>query len=160
MKIQHYLVALILFAIDRAAKWLVVARLDPERPVDLIPGYLRFIYTENTGVAFGLFDSVEFPWKPHILAALAAAAVAIILIYSARAPANRVLLPYALAVALGGVVGNFFDRVLQGYVVDFIDFHIRGGFHWPAFNVADSGITIGVALLLIDALKNPAAQRQ
>ncbi len=154
MKSPNYLVTLMIFALDQAAKWLVCARLDPSRPVVLIPGYLRFSYTENTGVAFGFFDTIESPWKPYILCALAAAAVVIILIYSARMPAYRILLHSALAVTLGGILGNFADRIIRGYVIDFIDFHIGEVFHWPVFNVADSAITIGVALLLIDTVRN------
>ncbi len=56
---------------------------------------------------------------------------------------------------MGGILGNFVDRILQGYVVDFIEFHIRDNFYWPTFNVADSAITVGIGLLLIDAVKNP-----
>jgi len=81
--------------------------------------------------------------------------VIVILVYSFRMPSSRLLLQSALAVIMGGILGNFADRVLHGYVVDFIEFHVRDAFHWPTFNVADSAITVGIGLLLIDAVKNP-----
>jgi len=159
MKFRHYLVALTIFVLDRLTKWLVQVYLDPVRPVEVIPGYLRFSYTENTGVAFGLFDAMEFPWKPYILSALSIAAIAAILIYSAGKSSARWLLHYGLAVTMGGILGNFLDRLLKGYVIDFIDFHVQEIFHWPAFNVADSFITIGITLLLIDTLWNPEEEK-
>ncbi len=155
MKIRHYLIALTVLVLDHVVKYWVAANLDPAKPVDIFVGYLRLSYAENTGVAFGFFDSVDFPYKPYILGALALAAVVIIVAYGARSPADRALLHYGLALTVGGILGNFIDRVLHGYVIDYIDFHIQDIFHWPAFNIADSCITIGIALLLIDALKNP-----
>ena len=121
------------------------------------PGILRFSYGENSGVAFGLFDAVTSVWKPYVLGAMAIAAVIAIGFYSARMPAERRLLQGSLAIMTGGILGNFVDRMVRGYVVDFIDFHIYDVFTWPTFNVADSAITVGVALLLIDTVKNPVA---
>lgn len=158
MKNKYYLISLLILIIDHATKWAVVSKLDPARPVEIIPGCLRLSYAHNTGVAFGFFDKVESAWKPYILAALAIAAVMMILIYSARMPLNRVLLHWALAITMGGILGNFADRILRGHVIDFIDFHIHEAFYWPTFNVADSAITVGIALLLIDAVKNPAGE--
>ena len=158
MKTKYYFVALLVLALDHVTKWIVCARLDPARPIDLIPGYLRFAYAENTGVAFGFFDTVESSWKPYILGSLAVAAVVLILIYKARMPADRILLHWALAITVGGILGNLADRIFRGRVIDFIDFHIHESFHWPAFNVADSSITIGIALLLLDTVKNPARE--
>jgi signal peptidase II len=158
MKTKYFVAALLVFVLDHATKWIVCAKLNPARPIDLIPGYLSFVYAENTGVAFGFFNSVESPWKPYLLASLAVAAVVLILIYGARMPADRVLLHWALAITMGGILGNLADRVFRGRVIDFIDFHIHEFFHWPAFNVADSSITIGIALLLLDTVKNPAGE--
>lgn len=155
MKAKYYLIAFLVFLLDHGTKWMVCAKLDPARPIDLIAGHLSFSYAENTGVAFGFFNTVESPWKPYLLGGLAVAAVVIILIYSARMPRDRILLHWALAVIAGGILGNLADRIFRGYVVDFIDFHIHETFHWPAFNVADSAITVGIALLLMDTIKNP-----
>ncbi|MBN1568410.1 MAG: signal peptidase II [Acidobacteria bacterium] len=155
---RYYLFALLILLIDYISKWIVCAKLDPHLPVEIIPGYLRLSYWENSGVAFGLFDSVSSVWKPYILAAMAVIAVIIIVLYSLHMPADRKLLQTALAVMTGGILGNFVDRIARGYVVDFIDFHIHDIFTWPTFNVADSAITIGIALLLIDTVRNPAVQ--
>jgi len=155
MKYKFYLWSLAVVVLDHVTKWLARTRLNPEHPIELIPGYLRISYVSNTGVAFGLFRDLEFPWKPHVLAAMAIVAVIVILVYSSRMPSSRLLLQSALAVIAGGILGNFADRVLHGHVVDFIEFHIRDAFHWPTFNVADSAITVGIGLLLIDAVRNP-----
>ncbi len=159
IKNRYYLISLLILVLDHSTKWAVRVKLDRESPVDIIPGYLRLSYWENTGVAFGLFDSVVSVWKPYILAAMAVIAVAVIILYSLHLPPDRKLLHAALSVMTGGILGNFADRILRGYVVDFIDFHIHDIFSWPTFNVADSAITIGIALLLIDTVKNPVVEK-
>lgn len=159
MKIRYYLVALGILVFDHLTKWLAIASLSDRRSIDIIHGYLNLTYVENTGVAFGLFDAMESPWKPYILAAMAIIAIIVIIVYSLKVPADRKLLHLALGITIGGIFGNFLDRIFRGYVVDFIEFHIRESFYWPNFNVADSAITVGVALLLLDAVKNPAMEK-
>ena len=155
MKFKFYLLTLAVLVLDYATKWLARMRLEAGQGIVVIPGYLRISYVSNTGVAFGLFRDLDSPWKPHILAVMAIIAVIVILVYSFRMPSSRVLLQIALAIIMGGILGNFIDRVLHGYVVDFIEFHIGDVFYWPTFNVADTAITVGIGLLLIDAVKNP-----
>jgi signal peptidase II len=155
MKKRFYLIAVLIVLFDQLTKWIVKSKLNPDLPVEIIPGYLRFSYWENSGVAFGLFNEVASSWKPYILAAMAIMAVIVIIIYGRRMPADRKLLQLSLAIMIGGILGNFADRIIRGYVVDFIDFHVRNSFYWPTFNVADSAITIGIALLLIDTIKSP-----
>lgn len=154
MRYKYFLLTLGVLVLDHVTKWFARNELDPERAIEVMPGYLRISYVSNTGVAFGLFRDLDSPWKPYVLAAMAIVAVVVILLYSFRTPSSRLLLQSALAVILGGILGNFVDRILQGYVVDFIEFHIRDNFYWPTFNVADSAITVGIGLLLIDAVKN------
>lgn len=156
MSKKYYFLALCIFLLDHATKWAAHTMLDPERPVEVVPGYLRLSYAQNTGVAFGMFSSVDSPWKPYILAALAVAAVVVILVFGARTPSHRVLFHWSLAIILGGILGNLVDRVLRGAVIDFIDFHVHEAFYWPTFNIADSAISVGVALLLIDTVRNSA----
>jgi signal peptidase II len=156
MRNKYYSVALIVLLVDYLTKWVARVRLDPNQSVEIMPGYLRLSYWENSGVAFGLFDAVASVWKPYILAALAVVAVVVIVVYSAYVPPERKLLRVSLAIIIGGILGNLADRIVRGYVIDFIDFHVYDTFHWPTFNVADSAITIGIALLLIDTVKNPA----
>jgi signal peptidase II len=158
MKNRFYTVALLILVLDHLSKWIVRAKLNPDLPVEIIPGYLRLSYWENSGVAFGFFHEVASSWKPYILAAMAIAAVIVIVIYGMRMPASRKLLQLSLAIMIGGILGNFVDRIIRGYVVDFIDFHIHGSFYWPTFNIADSAITIGIALLLIDTIKSPVEE--
>jgi signal peptidase II len=158
MRNRYYLLALSVFILDHFTKWLVRSRMELHEAIELIPGYARISYVRNSGVAFGLFADIQSVWKPYILASMAVIAVVVILMYSARMPSNRVLLQLALAITLGGILGNFTDRIMHGFVVDFIELHIKEVFHWPTFNVADSAITSGIALLLVDTVKHPEVE--
>jgi signal peptidase II len=160
MKNKYYLIALLILVVDHIAKWIVRAKLYPREALEIIPGYLRLSYMHNSGVAFGLFDDVESIWKPYVLAGMAIVAIAVIVIYSLHVSRSRKLLQLALAITLGGILGNFVDRIFRGYVIDFIEFHIKEAFHWPTFNIADSAITIGIAFLLIDTIRNPALEEE
>ncbi len=160
MKNKYYLVTLLVLVLDHFTKWLVRSSLGLHDVIEIIPNYLRISYVKNSGVAFGLFADIQSAWKPYVLAAMAVVAVIVILIYSSRMPLNRRLLQVALAITMGGILGNFTDRIVHGFVVDFIEFHINETFHWPTFNVADSAITIGIALLLIDTVKNPEFEEE
>lgn len=155
MRYKFHLITLLVFLLDHLTKWLVSSRMNLYDFIELVPDYLRIYYVRNTGVAFGLFADFQSDWKPYVLAGMAVVAVVVIAIYSSRMPTDRRLLQVALSVTLGGILGNFTDRLLHGSVVDFIEFHIKDSFHWPTFNVADSAITVGIALLLIDTVKNP-----
>lgn len=155
MKIKYYSAALIVLILDYVTKRWALAALAPAHAIDIIPGYLSLSYVQNTGIAFGLFDSMESVWKPYALAALAIFAIIGIVFYSRQMPYERRLLHLALAITTGGIVGNLLDRIFRGYVIDFVEFHIRDIFYWPNFNVADSAITIGIALLLIDTIISP-----
>ncbi len=155
MRNKYYLLALLIVALDHVSKWIVSAWL-PNHPVELIPGYLRLSYVCNSGVAFGFFNGDTAFWKPYVLGAMAVVALVAIFLYGRHIPPGRLLLQSALATTMGGILGNFVDRIFRGYVVDFIEFHIHESFYWPNFNVADSAITIGIALLLIDTVRDPA----
>jgi signal peptidase II len=160
MKNKYYLITLLILIADLIAKWIVRVKLFPREVLEIIPGYLRLSYLHNSGVAFGLFDEVESVWKPYVLAGMAIVAVAVIVVYGLRVSQSRKLLQLALATTLGGILGNFIDRIFRGYVIDFIEIHIKEVFHWPTFNIADSAITIGIVLLLIDAIRNPALEEE
>jgi signal peptidase II len=154
MRNRYYLVALLIVILDHISKWWVSLKLV-NHPIELIPGYLRFSLVHNSGVAFGLFSGHGSAWKPYLLASMAVLALIVIFLYARRMPADRRLLQFALSTTMGGIIGNFIDRIVRGYVVDFVEFHIHESFYWPNFNVADSAITIGIALLLIDTVCNP-----
>lgn len=155
MKTKFVLVSLAVLLLDHATKYLVSSGLALGENIELIPGYLRISYVLNYGVAFGLFSEPQSSWKPYFLGGMAILAVMVIVIYSLRMPSERVFLQTALAVTTGGILGNFFDRILHSSVVDFIEVHIQNRFYWPTFNIADSAITIGIAMLLIDTLRHP-----
>jgi signal peptidase II len=154
MRYKFYLVSLLILVLDHITKWIVGLRL-PDNPIEIIPGYLRLSLVFNSGVAFGLFTAAKSAWKPYVLAVMAVAALIVIFFYGKRMPPERKLLQFGLAITMGGILGNFIDRIFRGYVVDFIEFHVHESFYFPNFNVADSAITIGIALLLIDTICNP-----
>jgi signal peptidase II len=158
MRSRYFGVAILVLVTDQLTKWAASVKLKPGGSIELIPGYLRLSYWENSGVAFGLFNDLAATWKPYVLAGMAIIAVIAMVAYSLRVPAGRKLLRLALAIVIGGILGNFVDRVLRGAVIDFIDFHLQDKFYWPTFNIADSAITIGIALILIDTVKNPALE--
>ncbi len=158
MRSKYYLLTFSILVLDHLTKWFIRTQFDFHRTVEIIPDYLRIIRVHNTGVAFGYFADVHAAWKPYALAAMAVVAVIVIAIYSVRMPSDRTMLQLALATTMGGILGNFLDRIVHGFVVDFIEFHIRDSFYWPTFNVADTAISIGIALLLIDTVKNPDEQ--
>ncbi|HSW49103.1 MAG TPA: signal peptidase II [Bryobacteraceae bacterium] len=148
-----YGVAAALFAFDRVTKWLVEANLHREDVITVIPGFFNLVSTRNRGVAFSLLANNDSEWRSFFLIGLTALVVAfvgsILWQTSPRGMANSRLTRLGLSLVLGGALGNFYDRVTQGAVIDFLDFYI-GSYHWPSFNVADSGLTVGVSLVLLD----------
>jgi signal peptidase II len=158
MKNKYYLIALLILAIDHITKLIAHANLGFGQVVDIVPGYLRLSFVRNSGVAFGIFDNIQSAWKPYILAAMAIIALTVIVFYSIRMPRDRILMQLALAITMGGILGNFLDRLFRGYVIDFIEFHIHESFYWPNFNIADSAISVGIALLLIDTVIHPTME--
>ncbi len=158
MRNKYYLFTLLILVLDHVSKWIVWLKLDRSNPVELIPGYLRLSLVCNPGVAFGFFRGDNSSWKPYLLAAMAVLALIVLFLYGRRMPASRQFLQWAIALTMGGILGNFVDRVFRGYVIDFIEFHVHDSFYWPNFNLADSAISIGIALLLIDTVRNPSLE--
>lgn len=132
--------------LDQLTKWLIRdVVLDTARYIE-VTGFFNIVEVWNRGVSFGLFAS-DSPWTPYLLSALAIA-ISIVLIFWLR-KAETTFLALALGFVIGGAIGNVFDRFIWGRVYDFLDFH-AAGYHWPAFNVADAAISVGVALILLD----------
>ena len=123
--------------------------------VVLVEGYLELRYTENCGAAFGMLNDAP-GWLRYGLFMTAAAVAVIALMWMFVAGSGGPLFAYSVPFITSGALGNLVDRVQHVYVVDFIRFHIHDLFEWPTFNVADSTITVGVVLLLIDGLRRPA----
>lgn len=136
------------FLIDQATKAWAVKTLRPSRVIEVIPGFLNFIYAENTGVAFSMFagNGDAGRWA---LSGLAIVAGVLVLYFFWRTPRSDDRILGALAMLLAGIVGNVVDRIRLGYVVDFIDVQF-GNWHYPTFNVADIAICTGAGLLIFD----------
>jgi signal peptidase II len=147
--------ALAVLILDVLAKYLALRRLLPGRPVPVIDGFFSLTLVMNPGLAFGMLADTPAGWR-WLVALLSIGALAVLAAVGVRMlPAGGRLTPLALGLIFGGAVGNLIDRARFGAVVDFLDFHWRG-YHWPAFNVADSAISIGVALLAIRMLAPPS----
>ncbi len=135
--------------LDQASKWLVLTQfMDPPRAIE-VTSFFNLVLSYNDGVSFGLFSGSASVWKAWALGGLAVVVSAGLLYWLAREPER--LLGLAVGLIVGGALGNALDRAHQPGVVDFLDFHLFG-WHWPAFNVADSSIFLGVAILVFDGL--------
>jgi signal peptidase II len=151
-RLPYLVLVLAIFALDRSTKWLIQTKLLLNQTILIIDGFFNITYVRNTGVAFGILDPVSLPLKSTVLAVLTLAAIAGVLVYSWRTPINQTLLHTALSLILAGALGNLYDRVNYGYVIDFIEVYFRS-YRWPSFNVADSAITMGVGLLVLQVLR-------
>jgi signal peptidase II len=146
-------VALAVVILDQITKAMVRASLPLYESVPVIPNLLNFTHVRNTGAAFGLLNSVNFPLKTPILAMVAAAALVLVGGYAASLARHQRVARTGLALIIGGAAGNLIDRIAMGSVVDFVDVYWRS-YHFWAFNVADSAITVGVAIMILDMLGN------
>jgi len=141
-------VAVVIAALDQLTKWIVLdVVMTPPRVIE-ITGFFNFVLVGNRGVSFGLLSS-DSPWAQPLLVTLALGLSAM-LIYWLRGADNRLSAGF-IGLVLGGAVGNAIDRLIHGAVIDFLDFHVAG-FHWPAFNLADAAIVIGVAAMILEGL--------
>lgn len=146
-------------ALDQVTKALVVRAIELHDYVPLVDGLLSLSHVRNHGAAFGLLADWNLPYQSLLLSLLSLAALVAIGFYFTRLPAAARLPRLALTLVLGGAVGNVIDRIRLGYVVDFVHVYFRE-YQWPDFNVADSAITIGVALLVLDILSSPETDPQ
>src|SRR5215510_4175265 len=151
-KLFYLLITIIVFAADQWSKLWATASLRPISTIELIPGYFRFSYATNRGVAFSLFadSEVNVRW---VLAAISVVAALFVFSYLMRTLSEQRKLSSSLALLLAGIVGNLVDRVRLGEVVDFIEVHWRDQYIWPTFNIADSAICIGAALLALEMIR-------
>jgi len=144
-------IAVVVVVLDQLTKLVVLDRLAPGAPVTVVPGLVALTLVMNPGLAFGLLAGVPPGWR-WIVVPLSLLALLVLLRVALRIlPTGGWRERSAIGLVFGGAVGNLIDRARFGAVVDFVDVHFRG-YHWPAFNVADSAITIGVAMLALAAL--------
>lgn len=146
----------LIVVLDQVSKWWILDRLMMPPRVIEVTSYFNLVMTWNRGVSFGLFNN-DSPYNALILSIVAMVIAGLLLIWLARA--RQPIMAYGLGSVIGGAVGNLIDRIRFGAVADFLDFHVWG-YHWPAFNVADSAITIGVALLIVDSLFSGVEERR
>lgn len=144
-------VMIAIIACDQVTKALVRDMLPLYESIAVIPGILDFTHVRNTGTAFGLLNTVDLPFKPLLLTAVGVLALAMLAYYAKLTAPRGWTVPLALTLVAGGAVGNLIDRVRTGYVLDFVDVYWHGWHFW-VFNVADSAITVGGVLLVIDML--------
>jgi signal peptidase II len=147
----HLILALIVIALDRWTKHLASTHIALYAHIQVIPGFFRLTHTENTGAAFSLLADSPSPWKTAFLIGFSLAAMVIVagLLWKQSRPLT--LSGIALSLILGGAIGNLWDRVAHGRVVDFLLFYVKQ-YQWPVFNLADSAIVIGASLLVIEIL--------
>ena len=136
-------IAILIALLDQLTKFWVVQRIDPDLPVVVVKDLFRLVNWGNSGAAWGMFQNSNL-----ILAVISAVTLVVICIFRQSFQIHLLGSKIALGLIAGGIIGNVVDRLRYGHVVDFLDFSFRGH-HWPAFNVADSAICVGVGLYLI-----------
>ncbi|HEX6199084.1 MAG TPA: signal peptidase II [Thermoanaerobaculia bacterium] len=152
-KLDYLFLSLAILVLDQWTKWLVEVHLPHSASHPVLPGFLNLTHVKNTGVAFGLFASHGADGGAWLLVVMGIVALAAVFLYFRLAPARNRLLLYSLALIVGGALGNLIDRLASGAVTDFLDVYV-GTYHWPAFNVADSAITVGIGLMILDSFRS------
>lgn len=145
-------ITVFIVVLDQLTKWAISQYVDPRHSIVVIPKILNIVHIRNTGIAFGLFSGINIPHRSLLFLCLTLAAMIVILLFFKKLQPGQIGLVAGLGLVFGGALGNLVDRVRLGEVIDFIDVYI-GQYHWPAFNVADSGVTIGALYLLVTMLK-------
>lgn len=145
------LIAAPILIADQVTKVLIRRAVPLHDSQTVVAGFLDFTHVRNTGAAFGILNSVEFAFKPLLMMIVAFAALIAIGAYAVQLGAHERIARTGLALILGGAIGNLLDRLMHGYVLDFVDVYYRDVHFW-AFNVADAAITIGAILVLFEVL--------
>jgi signal peptidase II len=149
-RLVPFLIAAVVVLLDRVTKGLIKAHLSAYDSITVIPGLFNIVHTENPGIAFGMLANASGVWRDVLLIGFSAAVLVAISVMLLRPGSLRDwLLRTALGFILGGAFGNLYDRIVNGTVTDFVEVH-AGQHYFPAFNVADSAITVGACLLLLD----------
>lgn len=146
-----FVLAGLVVVLDQVTKALVREFVPLHVSRTVVPGVFDLTHVQNTGAAFGILNTADFPFKQVVIAVVATAALISIAVYAARLSPHQHLARFGLALILGGAAGNLIDRVTAGYVVDFVDIYWKD-YHFWAFNVADAAITVGVIGMMLDML--------
>jgi signal peptidase II len=156
---SFYLIALGIILLDRATKLVIIQTLRLGQGIPVIPGFFDIVFILNPGAAFGFLATLSDQVRNPLFIFISILAVVLIVFYHTRYLRSHRLVSVALGLVLGGAVGNLIDRLYYGMVVDFLDVH-AGPYHWPAFNVADSAISVGVSLMILDMLLDWRRERE
>jgi signal peptidase II len=157
-RLAFLLIAVAIIVVDAFTKIVILQNFGIHEARPVIDNFFQIVHVRNTGAAFGLGANSESPWVPLLLNSGAIVVFFIVVAYSLRSAVTDRLLQTGLHLILGGAIGNLIDRFRYGSVVDFLDFYVvMGGreHHWPAFNIADSAICVGIALLFLDMRRKP-----
>jgi signal peptidase II len=151
--------ALAVLALDQATKYLIATQFPLYESRTLISGFFNLVHIRNKGMAFGIMNRPGADWGFILLLAATLGAVCLLLFWFYRLKSEEIGIAFPLALILGGAAGNLVDRMRLGEVIDFLDFYM-GSYHWPAFNVADSAITVGTLWLAGSLLFHPAFKKK
>ncbi len=149
--------ALAVFLLDQGSKQVVLQVLEYGQRVTVIDDYFDWVHVYNRGAAFS-FLAGESGWQRWLFTAIAVAVSAVLVVWMKRLKRDETWLAIALAMVLGGALGNLYDRIVLGHVVDFILVHWQNRYYYPAFNLADGGITIGAIMLGLDMFKSKKSE--
>lgn len=153
------LIAGAVISLDQASKLWIDSALERHQQIEILPRCLHIVHVRNPGVAFGLLQNIPETYRAALLAATTVLALILLAVLLTQTSPVQRLERWSLALILGGAVGNLVDRVRLGEVIDFIDVHWDNVYHWPAFNVADSCISIGITCMVLLELKRFFAAR-
>ncbi len=136
-----------LVALDQFTKMAIHSRFELGEQIKLIEGFFNLTYVRNQGAAFGILNQAQPTFREIFFLSIPPIAVFIIVLFLYNLPESEKLETYALSLISGGAIGNYIDRLRFGYVIDFLDFHLKDFYSWPVFNIADSAIVVGVGIL-------------
>jgi signal peptidase II len=159
LRLGWALASVAVLALDQTTKHLVRACMPLHDSIPILPGLFQLTHVTNRGALFGMMRDLPDPWRAAVFTSIPILAIVLIVWFQARTPAGEGLAQVGLALVLAGAVGNLVDRLRFGQVTDFLDVYL-GEHHWPAFNLADASICVGVTLLLLDLMRHgprPAA---
>jgi signal peptidase II len=150
---------ILIVAADQLSKALVRATVPLHESITIVPGLVDFTHVRNSGAAFGILNLAEFPFKTALIAVIATAALIGVGMYAASLAHHQLVARIGLALIIGGAAGNLLDRIVAGSVVDFVDVYWRSHHFW-AFNIADSAISVGVAIMILDMVGVQQTERR
>jgi signal peptidase II len=146
-----FLISAGVIILDQITKWMILKTIPVYESYPIIQGFFHLVHVRNRGVAFGIMNRPGSQVLLYLLILMTLAAVVLLAFWLTRLGEKEGKIALGLSLVIGGALGNLIDRVRMGEVLDFLDFHI-GGYHWPAFNVADSAVTVGVVWLALNIL--------